>query len=205
MIAEKLTGKEIVSRTPSFECLGENERDQDNRHGGELDLLGFNCRVANRPHSPYDQPMVLWSNIGIGRYWFGVLPLYVGYFFETGNSKKPGAPPSWDFPRIWLFEAREIYKWRWERRLQIGQREFTPTGCKIKTFFWGEGRLVRGRTSCAGEEEQERKDYRKRFFRSPREGAPQNYVPSFGGIPAPPRYYGGVPMQAWGMVQPCPH
>jgi hypothetical protein len=29
-------------------------------------------------------------------------------------------------------------------------------------------------------------------------GAQQNYVPPFGGISAPPGYYGGVPMQAWG-------
>jgi hypothetical protein len=29
-------------------------------------------------------------------------------------------------------------------------------------------------------------------------GAQQNYVPPSGGIPAPPSYYGGVPMQAWG-------
>jgi hypothetical protein len=29
-------------------------------------------------------------------------------------------------------------------------------------------------------------------------GAQKNYVPPFGGIPAPPSYYGGVPMQAWG-------
>jgi hypothetical protein len=29
-------------------------------------------------------------------------------------------------------------------------------------------------------------------------GAQQNYVPPFGGIPAPPSFYGGVPMQAWG-------
>jgi hypothetical protein len=29
-------------------------------------------------------------------------------------------------------------------------------------------------------------------------GAQQNYVPPFGGIPAPPSYYGGAPMQAWG-------
>jgi hypothetical protein len=36
-------------------------------------------------------------------------------------------------------------------------------------------------------------------------GAQQNYVPPFGGIPAPPSYYGDVPMQAWGVVQPCPH
>jgi hypothetical protein len=41
------------------EDFGENERDQDNRHGGELALLRFDCRAANRPHSPYDQPVVL--------------------------------------------------------------------------------------------------------------------------------------------------
>jgi hypothetical protein len=29
-------------------------------------------------------------------------------------------------------------------------------------------------------------------------GAQQNYVPPFEGIPAPPSYYSGVPMQAWG-------
>jgi hypothetical protein len=29
-------------------------------------------------------------------------------------------------------------------------------------------------------------------------GAQQNYVPPFGGIPAPPSYYGDVPMQARG-------
>jgi hypothetical protein len=37
----------------------ENERDQDNRHGCELALLGFNFQAVNRPHSPYDQPVVL--------------------------------------------------------------------------------------------------------------------------------------------------
>jgi hypothetical protein len=39
--------------------FGENERDQDNQHGGELVLLGFNRQAANRPHSPYDQPVML--------------------------------------------------------------------------------------------------------------------------------------------------
>jgi hypothetical protein len=68
------------------EDFGENERDQDNRPGGDLSLLGFNCQEANRPHSHYDQPVVLWSNIGFGRYWLGVLCLHVGYLFETGNS-----------------------------------------------------------------------------------------------------------------------
>jgi hypothetical protein len=35
-------------------------------------------------------------------------------------------------------------------------------------------------------------------FASQEERAQQHYVPPFGGIPAPPSYYGGVPMQAWG-------
>jgi hypothetical protein len=29
-------------------------------------------------------------------------------------------------------------------------------------------------------------------------GVQQNYVPPYGGIPTPPSYYGGLPMQAWG-------
>jgi hypothetical protein len=31
-----------------------------------LALLGFDCEVANRPHSPYDQPVVLWATSGSG-------------------------------------------------------------------------------------------------------------------------------------------
>jgi hypothetical protein len=38
--------------------FGENKRDKDNQHRVELALLGFDCQAANRPHSPYDQPVV---------------------------------------------------------------------------------------------------------------------------------------------------
>jgi hypothetical protein len=34
--------------------------------------------------------------------------------------------------------------------------------------------------------------------------AQPNYVPPFGGIPTPPSYYGGPPMQAWGSGAPLP-
>jgi hypothetical protein len=63
-------------------------------------------QAANQPHSSYDQPVVLWSNIGFRRYWLGVLSLHVGYLFETGNSKKPDASPTRDIPWIWIYEAR---------------------------------------------------------------------------------------------------
>jgi hypothetical protein len=38
-------------------------------------------------------------------------------------------------------------------------------------------------------------------------GAQQNYVPPYGGIPTPPSYYSGPPMQAWGsgVVMPSPN
>jgi hypothetical protein len=39
--------------------FGENKRDKDNQHGVELALLSFDCQVSNRPHSTYDQPVVL--------------------------------------------------------------------------------------------------------------------------------------------------
>jgi hypothetical protein len=35
-------------------------------------------------------------------------------------------------------------------------------------------------------------------------GAQPNYVPPFRGIPTPPSYYGGPPMQSWGSGAPLP-
>jgi hypothetical protein len=42
------------------------------------------------------------------------------------------------------------------------------------------------------------KDYRRRIFYGPRRRCTTKLVPPFGGTPASPSYYGGVPMQAWG-------
>jgi hypothetical protein len=58
--------------------------------------------------------------------------------------------------------------------------------------------LVRGRTSCAGEEKEKRRIIGEGSSMAQEGGAQQNYVLPFGGILAPPSYYGGVPMQAWG-------
>jgi hypothetical protein len=76
----------------------ENERDKDNQHGVELALLSFLPRSQSTPLTS-DQPVVLLSNIEFGRYWFGVLPLHIGYLFETGYYKEPKSSPTWDFPR----------------------------------------------------------------------------------------------------------
>jgi hypothetical protein len=118
-----------------------------------------------------------------------VLSLHVGYLFETGYYKEPEASPTQDFTRIWVYIERKTYKWRWERRLQSGESKFAPSGWKMKTFSWGERRLVRGRTSCAGEEKNKRGRIIGEGSSAAQEGgAQQNYVPPFGGIPAPPNY-----------------
>jgi hypothetical protein len=54
----------------------------------ELNWLYSTLFAANRPLIHYDQPMVLRGNIGIERYWFGVLPLYVRHLFKAGDYKE---------------------------------------------------------------------------------------------------------------------
>jgi hypothetical protein len=39
--------------------LGRMRENKGNRHRVELALLEFDCQTANRPLSPYDQPVVL--------------------------------------------------------------------------------------------------------------------------------------------------
>jgi hypothetical protein len=42
------------------------------------------------------------------------------------------------------------------------------------------------------------KDYRRRIFYGPRRRCTTKLCATIVGIPAPPSYYGGVPMQEWG-------
>jgi hypothetical protein len=102
--------------------LGENERDQDNQHGVELALLGFDCQVANRPHSTY---------------WFGVLPLHVGYLFETGYYKEPEASPTRDFPKF-EYMKKEKYISEDERGgLKVAKVNFPLSEGRLRIFLEG--------------------------------------------------------------------
>jgi hypothetical protein len=83
----------------------------------------------------YDQPVVLLSNIEFGRSSCYLSMLAIS--LKTAYYKEPESSPTRDFPRIWIYEERQIYKCRWERRLQSGQSKLTPSGLKIKTFFEG--------------------------------------------------------------------
>jgi hypothetical protein len=89
-------------RNPSIPLLdvqedyGEDEGDEGDRHGVELALLGFNCQAANRPVIPYDQPMWLRGNIGIGRYWFGALRLYVVHLLKAGDYEDSRTSFTWN-------------------------------------------------------------------------------------------------------------
>jgi hypothetical protein len=68
-----------------------------------------------------------------------------------------------------------------------------------------EGRLVRGRTPCAGKENKRGRSVEEGSSSAQEGGAQQNYVPPYGGIPTPPSCYGGPPMQAWWSGAAVPH
>jgi hypothetical protein len=68
----------------------------------ELNWL-YSTLIARKPIDPlipHDQPMVLRGNIGIGRYWFGVLPLHVGHLLKAENSKKSRTSSTRDLSQI---------------------------------------------------------------------------------------------------------
>jgi hypothetical protein len=73
--------------------FGENERDKDTNM--ELNWL-YSALIAWQPIDPTHLMITggVVSNIRFGRYWFGVLPLHVGYLFKTGYYKEPRASPS---------------------------------------------------------------------------------------------------------------
>jgi hypothetical protein len=122
--------------------FGENKRDIDNQHGVELDLL-----AANQPYSPM---INRWCCEQHRIREIGLLPLHVDYLFKTGYCKEPKSSPTRDFPRnIWRKEKirvkmrEEASKWpRWICLFRI----------EDSNFFLRGRRLVRERTSCAGEE-----------------------------------------------------
>jgi hypothetical protein len=63
----------------------------------ELNWL-YSALIARQPIDPTH--LMINRTIGFGRYWFEVLPLHVGYLFETEYYKEPEASPSRDFPWI---------------------------------------------------------------------------------------------------------
>jgi hypothetical protein len=71
------------------EDIGEDEGDEGDQNGVELALLGFDCQAANRPLIPYDQPMVLRGNIGIGRHWFGCYLSMLAISLRPGITRNP--------------------------------------------------------------------------------------------------------------------
>jgi hypothetical protein len=52
--------------------------------------------------------VVLLSNIEFGRYWFGVLPLHIGYLFKTGYYKEPESSPTQGLPLEYMKKGKYI-------------------------------------------------------------------------------------------------
>jgi hypothetical protein len=68
--------------------FGENERAKITNT--DLNWL-YSALIAKQPIDPTHLMInrLCCGNIEFGRYWFGVLPLHVGYLFETGYTRNP--------------------------------------------------------------------------------------------------------------------
>jgi hypothetical protein len=151
---EETINEEILSGTPSSKCVAfvqvdfwKNERDKDNPYGVELSLLGFDCQEANQPH-----PTHLWSTGGVvSNIRFGRSGCYLSMLTI---SLKPGITRNLNH----LLPGTSLGIWRKENLnederggFKVAKVKLPLSEGRVKTFSWGERRLVRGRTSCAGE------------------------------------------------------
>jgi hypothetical protein len=69
----------------------------------DTELSGlYSALIARQPIDPSHLMINRWccEQHQIRRYWFGVLPLHVGYLFKTGYYKEPESSPTRDFPWI---------------------------------------------------------------------------------------------------------
>jgi hypothetical protein len=141
--------------------------------------------------------MLLRGNIGVGRYWFGVLPLYAGHLLKAGSDKKSRIYSTWDLSRIEYLKQGKYISGDERVGFHVAKVNLPLPDPRLRIFIQGKedwleeellvpakknkrGRIVEGSSSVqAG-------------------GAQPNYVPPFGGIPTPPSYYRGPQMQAWG-------
>jgi hypothetical protein len=75
----------------------------------ELNWL-YSALIAKWPIDPSYLMINRWccEQHRVGRYWFGVLPLYVGYLFETGYYKEPRASLTRDFPFEYMKVSKNI-------------------------------------------------------------------------------------------------
>jgi hypothetical protein len=75
----------------------------------ELNLL-YSALIAKQPIDHTHLMINRWccGNIEFGRYWFGVLPLHVGYLFKIGYYKEPRASLTRDFPFEYMKGSRNI-------------------------------------------------------------------------------------------------
>jgi hypothetical protein len=148
--------------------------------------------------------VVLLSNIEFERYWFGVLPLHIGYLFETGYYKEPESSPTG--ASLGIYEERKICKWRWQRRLQSGLGEFAPFGRKVKTFYWGEEDWLEEGLLVPAKKKIKEKDYSRRFSHGPRRKCATkimcNHLEEFQRRRVTTMVY---QCKHGGMVQPYPH
>jgi hypothetical protein len=77
------------------------------------------------------------SNIGFERYWLGVLPLHVGYLFETGYYKEPESSPRRDLPRIEYMKKSKYISEDERGGFKVAKVNFPLSDGRLRLFLEG--------------------------------------------------------------------
>jgi hypothetical protein len=116
-----------------------------------------------------------------------VLPLHVGYLFEIGYYKEPEASPTRDFPFDYM--KNEKYISEDERRgFKVAKGNLPLSEGRLRLFLEGKEDWLEEEILVSSKKNKRGRIVGEGSSTAQEGGAQQNYVPPFGGIPAPPSY-----------------
>jgi hypothetical protein len=129
-----------------------NERDQDNRNGDELALLGF---IARQPVDPTHLMINRWcceATSGLGDTGSGCYLSMLAISLRPGIPRNPehllvGTSLGFEYMKQGKYISGEV-----RGGFKVDKVNLPLLDVRLRLFSRGERGLVRGRTSCAGEE-----------------------------------------------------
>jgi hypothetical protein len=97
-----------------------------------------------------------------------VLPLYVGYLFETGYYKEPEASPSRDLPRIEYMKKGGYISGDERGGFKVAKVNLPLSEGRLRLFLEGKEDWLEEGLLVPAKKKIKEKDYRRRIFYGPR-------------------------------------
>jgi hypothetical protein len=125
-------------------------------------------------------------------------PLHVGYLFETGYYKEPEASSTGTSLGFEYMKKGKYISGDERGGFKLAKVNLPLSKGRLRLFLEGKKHWLEEGLIVPAEKNKRGRIIGEGSPTAQEGGAQQNYVPPFGGVPAPPSYYTGVPNQAWG-------